>query len=174
MSLTAIDGVYTNGMACGIKSSGALDLSYIYVPDACASACVLTTNKVTAAPVDVTRKWLQRGAFKAVIINSGNANALTGDQGLSDAKLMQKKTAELLGLSLREVAVASTGIIAKSLPMDCVLSGIDHLLSEPLVSDASKTEKAILTTDLVSKSTIKTKKSVKKRLLSLALRKAQV
>ena len=159
--MKALDGVYCGAIHCGIKDSVALDLAYIYVPGACASACVLTQNKVTAPPVQLTNKALKKQPFKAVIINSGNANALTGDQGMQDAKEMQKDTAKALGLDRMQVAVASTGIIAKPLPMDAVRKGIPTLL-ETQECQPMALAQGILTTDLVEKTTTQQAKIGKK------------
>lgn len=117
------------------------------------AAAVYTTNVFQAAPLKVTRESLADGTLQAVIVNSGNANACTGDQGEADAYEMRAAAARQLGVNELDVAVASTGVIGELLKMDCVRSGIAGL-PEKLDAGAAGAEEfsqAILTTDLVKK-----------------------
>ena len=149
-TITDIHGVYANGIAAGIKP-GKKDLAYIYVPDAVGAAGVFTTNKFRAACVNYTQKMMKRHTVKAVIINSGNANAATGDLGVRNAKRTAQKAATLLKIPATEVVVASTGIIGVQLPIELVEAGLDQLLSTPATRDGAATASAIMTTDLVPK-----------------------
>lgn len=140
----------------GVKASGACEENYgvglIHYPGATAAA-VYTTNQVQAAPVTVTREALKNGVLSAVVANSGNANCYTGKQGLQDAREMADQVAISLDLPTSEVAVASTGIIGRQMPMDTIqaltkdaLRRLDHS------SQASRnTAEAIMTTDTYPK-----------------------
>jgi glutamate N-acetyltransferase/amino-acid N-acetyltransferase len=149
-TITDIHGVYANGIAAGIKP-GKKDLAYIYVPNAVGAAGVFTTNKFRAACVTYTQKMMKRHTVKAVIINSGNANAATGELGVRNAKRTAQKAATLFKIPATEVVVASTGIIGVQLPIDLVEAGLDQLLRTPATRDGMATASAIMTTDLVPK-----------------------
>jgi glutamate N-acetyltransferase / amino-acid N-acetyltransferase len=149
-TITDIAGVYAGAIAAGIKPNR-LDLAVIHVPKAVGSAAVFTTNKAEAACVTYSRKLCKRNILKAVVVNAGNANAATGDEGLQNAKKMGKLTAESLGLRPGEVGVASTGVIGVQLPIAKVEAGIQSLLSKPLGQDGMSAAKAIMTTDLTDK-----------------------
>jgi glutamate N-acetyltransferase/amino-acid N-acetyltransferase len=138
-------------MAAGIKSTGKKDLAFLFVPDAYGSAGVFTQSAFAAPPVELSRKALQHGTIKAVIVNAGNANAGTGKKGLRDAKETAAITAKLLGISPSEVAVASTGVIGKPLPMERIRSSLPKLLANPKATDGGAAAQAILTTDLTRK-----------------------
>ena len=148
--LTSIKGVYAGAIASGIKEN-AKDLAFIYVPEACACAGTYTQNSFAAACVDYSRQCTNNGVIKAIIINSGNANAATGEQGHADCLEMAQLAANCLSLSTKEVAIASTGIIGKKLPMDVLRQGIPRLLKEPQLRQGTAAAEAIMTTDLVSK-----------------------
>lgn len=151
-SITDIDGVFANGIHSGIKADPLKkDLAYIFVPRAFACAGVFTRNQFAASSVTYTKKFLKKGAIKAVIVNSGNANAGTGLQGVKDTKSMARAAAAALGVLPSQVAVASTGKIGQAMPMDTVLSGISDLLSNPKAQDGHAAAEAIMTTDLVRK-----------------------
>lgn len=148
-----LKGVYSRGIHSGIKKNAAKkDLSFIYVPEACASAAVFTLNKFAASCVSYSKSCFDNGVVKAVVINSGNANAATGEQGFNNTVQMAKVTAKKLGLKPEEVAVASTGIIGEQMPIETVLTGLNSLLEDPKAKDAESTAEAILTTDLCAKS----------------------
>ena len=114
---------------------------------------MFTRNAVKGAPLGVTREAVESGGVRAVVANSGNANAATGVQGIEDARAMQTLAAEALGIGTSEVAVASTGVIGVHLPMDRISSGIRAASDELGESSASFAE-SILTTDTRAKETV--------------------
>ncbi len=116
---------------------------------------VVTTNVVKAAPLLVTREAVEGGNVRAVVVNSGVANAATGERGLEDARGMQALAAAELGLELGEVAVASTGVIGEHLPMDRVETGIKEAAAS-LSGNGSPFAEAILTTDTRTKEAVAT------------------
>ena len=118
------------------------------------AAAVYTTNLFQAAPLKVTRESLQDGKLRAIVVNSGNANACTGKQGEEDAYTMRANTAAQFGLDENDVAVASTGVIGELLKMDRVSSGIAGLPARLSGGSegAESFSQAILTTDLVKRS----------------------
>ncbi|CAM3865046.1 bifunctional glutamate N-acetyltransferase/amino-acid acetyltransferase ArgJ [Kibdelosporangium persicum] len=124
--VTGPAGFRAAGVAAGIKGNGALDLTLV-VNDGPnhAAAGVFTTNKVKAAPVLWSQQVLRQRSLKAVVLNSGGANACTGPEGFQDTHATAEKVAEVLGCGAIEVAVCSTGLIGERLPMDNVLSGVD-------------------------------------------------
>ena len=115
-------GFKADGIHCGLKRKRK-DIGWIIstVPAQCAG--VFTTNQVKAAPVLVTKEKLKNKSLQAIIVNSGNANACTGNQGYQDAITMCEKTAEHLNIDAAQVAVASTGIIGKQLQMFQIEAG---------------------------------------------------
>ena len=152
MSSESIDlpaGFRYAGVACGIKPSGKPDLSLIVADRPVVAAGVYTTNQVVAAPVVLSRDRTPSGTVRAVIANSGNANACTGEQGMKDAAAMCRKTAELVGCVETDVLLMSTGVIGQPLPMDRVNQGITsahaRLAAGREAFEAAAT--AILTTD---------------------------
>jgi glutamate N-acetyltransferase/amino-acid N-acetyltransferase len=132
VTVTGAAGFAANGIACGIKPSGDLDLSLVATSDGrpVAAAAVFTQNKMTAAPVVTTNAHLTLtgGRAAAVILNSGCANAATGPPGLADAKAMCRATADALGCAVEEVLVCSTGLIGYRLPMDAIQGGVAPLV----------------------------------------------
>ena len=143
-------GFRAGSAACGIKTApGAPDVALIVSDGPAAAAGVFTTNKFAAAPVLWDRSILPSDHVRAVVVNSGNANACTGDQGLADARETAAQVAELTGSAPEQVIVASTGIIGHPLPMDRLLAGVraahEALSSEPQA--ARRAERAIMTTD---------------------------
>ena len=117
-------------------------------------AGVFTTNVIKAAPLLITKEVvLNTGKMQAIIVNSGNANACTGKQGLEDANTMQKLTAERLGISQNLVGVCSTGVIGELMPMDTIKVGIEKIEAGSQLEDALDFSQAILTTDTATKHT---------------------
>jgi glutamate N-acetyltransferase/amino-acid N-acetyltransferase len=112
------------GVACGIKASGKKDLSLIVLDGPGIAAGVYTQNQIVAAPVVLCRQRTPGERFRAVVTNSGNANACTGEQGMRDAEAMCQHVSTLVGCSPEEVLVMSTGVIGKPLPMERVQAGI--------------------------------------------------
>jgi len=151
-SVTLPKGYKAGGMHCGIKRKR-LDLGYIVSKVPATAAGVYTTNIFQAAPLLVTQESIAKeNKVQAIIVNSGNANACTGEQGLLDAFAMQKSFANELGLQDHLVAVTSTGVIGELLPMDKVLTGIKQILNQEN-QDENYFKKAILTTDTCVKHT---------------------
>jgi glutamate N-acetyltransferase/amino-acid N-acetyltransferase len=153
---TAATGFLAAGGACGVRYEGRRDLGLLFSQEAGgAAAVVVTTNVVKAAPLLVTREAVETGNVRAVVVNSGVANAATGERGLEDACRMQTLAAAELGLEPEEVAVASTGVIGQHLPMDRVETGIKEAAAS-LSSDGSPFAEAILTTDTRTKEAVAT------------------
>lgn len=154
-TLTAIEGLKAAGVVAGIKQSGAPDVALLVSDVPMAAAGVFTTNHFAAAPVKVSRMNLIRGhgQVRAVVVNSGNANACTGAQGDRDADAMCEHVAKALGCPAHEVLVCSTGVIGVKLPMEKVRAGIDaavaSLSSEP--EAGRRFLQAIMTTDAFPK-----------------------
>ena len=143
-------GFVAGAAACGIREEGRLDLGLLLSERPAVSAGVFTRNRVKGAPVLVSREAAGAGAVRAVVANSGNANAATGRGGLEDARAMQRLAARELGLDPGEVAVASTGVIGERLPMGRVGDGIRRAAAG-LGRDGSGFARAILTTDTRTK-----------------------
>lgn len=144
--ITAVPGIQAAGICCGIKANK-LDLALIYSENEAQAAAVFTTNEVQAAPIKLCKTRLAKGKIQAVIANSGNANACTGEAGMSDAKHMLKLTAEGLGLDPELVWVASTGIIGVPLPLPKIQAGINQIVPILSIKGGLDAACAILTTD---------------------------
>ena len=154
MTVTTPRGFRAAGVAAGLKSTGALDLALV-VNDgpAHAAAGVFTRNKVKAAPVLWSQQVLTTGRLRAVVLNSGGANACTGPEGFQTAHATAEKAADALGCAPLEVAVCSTGLIGKQLPREAVLAGVEAAAAA-LGDDAASAlaaATAIMTTDTVAK-----------------------
>ncbi|MEN3972372.1 bifunctional glutamate N-acetyltransferase/amino-acid acetyltransferase ArgJ [Sphingomicrobium sp. XHP0235] len=157
MSVTAAPGFVTGGMHCGVKQRRR-DLAIIATDDGrpVAAAGVFTRNKFVAPPVTFSRKQLSDngGMASAIVVNSGNANAGTGDKGLADAKAMASATAQALGTDAAHCLVCSTGIIGTPLPMAKIEAGIGALAPSLSKNAHLKAASAILTTDHVPKEAV--------------------
>ncbi|HET7270506.1 MAG TPA: bifunctional glutamate N-acetyltransferase/amino-acid acetyltransferase ArgJ [Rubrobacter sp.] len=129
-----------------MRNSGRRDLGLLFSGLPCETAAVFTRNVVKGAPLAVTREAVESGGVRAVVANSGNANAATGERGIEDAYKMQALAAESLGIEAGEVAVASTGVIGVHLPMEKIAGGIQAASGELGESGAGFAE-SILTTD---------------------------
>lgn len=158
MSITAVPGFDAAGIACGIKLSGDPDLALIATTDRqpAAAAGVFTTNLACAAPVQISRAHLQDGRAGAVVLNSGNANAATGEAGRDHARQTCAWVAEGLGLRNEDVLVCSTGLIGIPLPIAPIESGVPGLVAglADTVAAGQAAADAILTTDTVRKESI--------------------
>ncbi|MGI5487336.1 bifunctional glutamate N-acetyltransferase/amino-acid acetyltransferase ArgJ [Microtetraspora malaysiensis] len=152
MSVTAPLGFRAAGIAAGIKASGARDLALV-VNDgpSHAAAGVFTANRVKAAPVLWSAQVLSGGRVKAVVLNSGGANACTGPLGFQDTHATAEKVAAALADSAGEIAVCSTGLIGERLPMDALLGGVETAVSQLSRDGGLAAADAIRTTDTVSK-----------------------
>ena len=146
-------GFKATGVKCGIKASGNLDLAMIVSDHPCAAAGTFTLNRVAAAPVQWDRALVPAHGLRGVVVNAGNANAATGQQGLDNSAKMAELAANAVGCEQRQMLVASTGVIGHQLPMEKIQLGITLATGE-LTSDASGFElasRAIMTTDTVPK-----------------------
>jgi glutamate N-acetyltransferase/amino-acid N-acetyltransferase len=152
VSVTAPAGFEAGGIACGIKPEGEPDLAMVATTDRrpVAAAGVFTTNRVQAAPVQVSEQHLADDRAAAVVLNSGNANAATGERGRRDARRMCELTAESLGCAPNDVLVCSTGLIGVPLPMEPVELGIPKLAAS-LGPRSELAAEAMLTTDTRNK-----------------------
>ena len=142
-------GFRAAGVACGIKPSGALDLSLVASATSASAAAVFTTNLAVAAPVVVSRENVERsgGRAQAVVINSGCANACTGLDGMEHARAMADLTSSALGCTSREVLVASTGVIGVKLDMAKARRGISDAARQLSATGGAAAARAIMTTD---------------------------
>jgi glutamate N-acetyltransferase/amino-acid N-acetyltransferase len=145
--ITAPKGFRAAGIHCGVKKSKK-DLCLV-VSDAPASAAVvLTTNRVQAAPVLVTREQMEHShVFRAIVVNSGNANACTGDRGMNDARAMVGAAASALNVGHNEVLVSSTGVIGQFLPIAAITKGIKEAAAVLSTQGGASAAEAIVTTD---------------------------
>ena len=150
MSVTAARGFVANGVRAGIRRSG-LDLALVRSLPAAVGGAVWTTNRVQAAPVTVSRRHLEVAEPQAVVVNSGVANAATGERGISDANDTALEVAAALGIRAEEVIVLSTGVIGVPLPLDKVRCGVREAAKSLGADGSSAAAEAILTTDRGSK-----------------------
>ncbi len=150
--ITAVSGVRAAGVHAGIKAAEAKDVALIVTDTPATAAGVFTKNSVTAAPVIVCREHLNDGQAQAVIVNSGNANACTGEIGMANARRMAAATAEQLGIDANLVCVSSTGVIGQQLPMDKIENGIRAAARALNTEGGSDAAEAIMTTDTHPKS----------------------
>jgi glutamate N-acetyltransferase/amino-acid N-acetyltransferase len=149
--LTSPVGFVAGAAQVAIKNKGRFDVGVLYSPTLCSAAGVFTTNKVQAAPVLISRLAAQAGKARAIVVNSGCANACTGEQGLKDAQIMAQKAGEFLGCRKEEVFVASTGVIGVPLPMDKVVLGIRQSSDALTGTGGGKVAEAMMTTDTTVK-----------------------
>ena len=151
-SITSVNGIKAAGINCGIKKEKK-DLALIFSEVPCNAAGTFTLNKVIAAPLVVSKNLIkQQNKVKAVLVNSGNANACTGTIGFSNALDTQSCCAKKLSINPSEVVVSSTGVIGKQLPMDKLKSGINEIVNRLSENGGLDAAEAILTTDLKKKS----------------------
>jgi glutamate N-acetyltransferase/amino-acid N-acetyltransferase len=155
VTATAPQGFRAAGVAAGLKSSGNPDVAVVVNdgPDD-AAAAVFTTNRFAAAPVQWSRQVLSSGRLRAVVLNSGGANACTGPAGFGDTHATAEHLAGELGIGAIDVAVASTGLIGVRLPMDKLLPGISAAVGRLAVDGGPAAAQAIMTTDTVPKTTV--------------------
>ena len=145
-------GFRAGAVAAGLKSSGALDLTIIENQGPRFDAvAVFTTNKVVAAPVMWSKEVAKGGLVRAVVLNSGGANACTGPQGFIDTHVSAELVGDLLSISSGEVIVCSTGLIGELLPMDKVTDGIRRIAADMGSNSLDLAAQAIMTTDSVPK-----------------------
>ena len=148
--VTTARGFRAAGVSAGIKAkAGSLDLALLVSDAPAATAAVFTTNKAVAAPILVSRDHLTRSAntTRAIIVNSGCANACTGDEGLQVARDMTAETARLVGCPVEQVLVASTGVIGVGLPIEKIRTGLPVALRALGADQGPAAARAIMTTD---------------------------
>jgi len=151
-SITSVKGIKAAGIHAGLKRKKK-DLALIVSEQFCNVAGTFTLNKVKAAPLLVSREVIAKGGrVKAILVNSGNANACTGDRGYKDALKSQKHCAKKLNIAQDEVIISSTGVIGEYMPMHILKTGIDTIVDQLTDDGGIRAAKAILTTDLVEKS----------------------
>ena len=144
-------GFTAAGIACGLKPSGKPDLGLLVSDRPAVAAGVFTTNRVQAAPIQLTKRQIRRGSARAIVVNAGNANVCTGRAGLDDARAMVSTAADALGIAPREVLVASTGIIGVALPVDVACGGIPAAAAALTGDGLDDLARAIMTTDTAPK-----------------------
>lgn len=149
----APQGFLGSAVSCGIKKPTAtrLDLALIYSTEPCVSAGTFTTNRVQAACVKVSREHLRKGNIRAIVANSGNANACTGTRGVEDARGECRSVAELLGLEPAEVAVCSTGVIGLPMPMMRIYPKFPELAEGLSRDKGHEVAQAVMTSDTKEK-----------------------
>jgi len=159
VSITRPRGFRATGLAAGLKSTGATDLALI-INDGPreVAAAVFTANRVQAAPVLWSREAVADGRARAVVLNSGGANACTGPEGFADTHRTAERLAAVLDVSAQDVLVCSTGLIGERLPMEPLLAGITAAADELSAGQEADTAaaRAIMTTDTVPKTAVRT------------------
>jgi len=146
--VTAPVGFKAAGIHCGIKKPGLLDLALVVSEQSGPIAGVFTRNQIVAAPVILDRLFLRRGRGRAIIVNSGNANACTGSAGMTTARQTAQLVATMLGIPHHEVFVGSTGVIGRPLPFACIKAGAPRLIGQLTARGGLQAARAIMTTDL--------------------------
>ncbi len=146
-----VKGFLFSGISAGIKKNGKRDLGLIYSEVPAEVAGLFTTNAVQAAPVQLDRERIRRGACQAIVVNSGNANACTGRQGLRDAKRVSSFVAKRLKIDERLVFPSSTGVIGNRLPMRKIEEGVPRLIDQLSSDGWMKAVEAMMTTDTFPK-----------------------
>lgn len=165
--ITDVPGFLAAGIHCGIKKSGKKDLCIIYSEYPSVAAATFTTNKVKAAPILVNMEHIKSEYIRAVVVNSGVANACTGEKGIEDAYEMAQITSKKLNVKKNEVIVASTGVIGTYLPMDIIKNGIEKASSCISKDGGLDAAEAIMTTDtFIKKCTVEIEIDDKKVLIS--------
>lgn len=152
-SVDSVTGFRALGVSCGIKQSGEPDLGVMLCERSCNTAGVFTTNRVQAAPVLVSKKILERGSdrIKGIVVNSGNANACTGKQGIRDAAEMAAQAERIFGFEKSTMLVMSTGLIGKTLPMDRIKAGLLKVREGFNAQKGGSFARALMTTDTKEK-----------------------
>ena len=144
-NITSVSGFLAGAVHAGIKSKDELDLAILCSEVTCKATGVFTTNQIKSAPVVLSQRHISKGRGQAIVVNSGCANACTGEQGLMDAMAMANLAAAKLGISPEKVLVASTGVIGVPLPMDRIRAAIPGI--KPTKKGGHDFCRAIMTTD---------------------------
>jgi glutamate N-acetyltransferase/amino-acid N-acetyltransferase len=142
-----VPGFKAAGTAAGIKKHGGLDLALIVADEPAAAAGVFTKNRVKAAPILISRDRLRQGMTQAIVINSGNANACTGPEGLAAARQISREAARLLNIRESLVLPASTGVIGQPLPVSRIIHALPDLVKRLRPEGLPEAATAIMTTD---------------------------
>ena len=145
--ITSARGFKASGVSAGVKYIGKKDVAVVYSQCDASVAGVFTTNTVKAYPVLLNMERVKSGKARAVVVNSGNANACNGPRGMDDARAMTAETARLLGVAGESVLVCSTGVIGQPMPMDRVIPGIGEAVGALSESGGRDAAEAIMTTD---------------------------
>jgi len=155
VSVTAAGGFRASGVAAGLKASGGLDVALVVNDGPLqAAAAVFTANRVKAAPVLWSAQVVSDGIARAVLLNSGGANACTGPAGFADTHASAERVAKLLDVSAADILVCSTGLIGERLPMDRLLPGIERAAATLSPDAGPDAAEAIRTTDSVAKTAV--------------------
>lgn len=149
--LPSVKGIRLGWAEANIKQENRKDLLVIEIAEGSSVAGVFTQNRFCAAPVTVCKNNLQENAIKALVINTGNANAGTGEQGMQDTLLTCNSLANLLDISPTEILPFSTGVILEHLPMDKLLAGLPHAVNNLTEDNWANAAHAIMTTDIAPK-----------------------
>ncbi len=149
--ITAVPGIRASGAHGGLKSDNQRDVALIVADSPAVAAGVFTRNRVCAATVLLSREHLKDPVAQAIVVNSGNANACTGEQGLDNARKMAALVGEQLNLESKNVLVSSTGVIGVQLPMDAIRKGIERAADTLREDGGYDAAQAIMTTDTVPK-----------------------
>jgi len=149
--IAAAKGYLGNGLACGIKRTGRLDLSLIWSVKPCKAAAIFTRNRFKAHPVRISMKKARRGAAQAILINSGNANCLTGPRGMRQTLKLASHAARALNIPEYLMWIFSTGVIGVPLPTDKIEAKLPALIKGLSRKGAQAAAQGILTTDRVRK-----------------------
>ncbi len=144
-TVTSVPGFVAGAVHAGIKDKDELDLAILYSKMPCVATGVFTTNLVKSAPIILSQRHLTQRKARAIVVNSGCANACLGEQGMTDASEMASLTATKVSIASQEVLVASTGVIGKPLPMSQVRNGIKKI--EPHQDGGHELARAMMTTD---------------------------
>ncbi|MBN2182332.1 MAG: bifunctional glutamate N-acetyltransferase/amino-acid acetyltransferase ArgJ [Sedimentisphaerales bacterium] len=156
-TVTAPNGFLAAGLHCGIKQSGKNDLGLIVCPAGAKAAAVFTTNRIVSAAVQISKKHIRSPKIFAVVVNSGNANACTGQTGIKNAIKMCSDTAGQIEENPHSVLVASTGIIGEQLPIRKITTGISKAVSKLSATSEAGSDftQAIMTTDTRPKQAVR-------------------
>jgi len=150
-----VPGFKASGIACGLKKDGGKDLALILSTTPAVAAGVFTKNRVLAASVILSRRAVKKaGPFRAIVVNSGNANACIGSQGMKDCKTLINRLAGELSIPKEEILIASTGVIGVPLPPDTLTNGVPELVKKCSAKGLNDAAEAIMTTDLTPKTSV--------------------
>lgn len=151
-TISDVTGFKASGISSGLKRSGKKDMGIIYSQKPAVAAASMTTNKAKAAPILLSLENIKSDFIQAIVINSANANACTGEEGLINANKMAEETGSCLDIPKENVIVSSTGVIGVQLPMDIIMPGIKAACEEITNDGGKDLAQSILTTDTFTKS----------------------